>query len=194
MPKFKEALENFKIDWIRDNYVNYAELIAQFDSGIEDRARHYTSTLLKFGFTDAKRNITSVGRLIIDIKLVKKDKLEKLISIDETNLVYLPQFLKLRIFNKAKDKFYSPFCLALYILLKNDRVSESDFLGIIQSLSPYDDLSNINEIINYFENIIYNEITEGKIPANITNNTKFSRDEFNIIFTNAKSSKTINIH
>lgn len=194
MPKFKEALENNNIDWIRDNYVDYSELISRFDNGIEDRARHYTSNLVKLGFTDEKRNITSVGRLIIDIKSVKKDKLEKIIPIDEINLVYLRQLLKLRIFNKTKDKYYAPFCLALYMLLKYDRISESDFFGIVQSLSPYDDLSNIDERIEKFESIVSDEISDGRIPEIINRSSMLSRDEFNCIFTNAKSSETVNIY
>mgnify|MGYP000634596031 FL=1 len=46
-PDFEEALRREDGDWILRNQERYAGLIRKFDSGIEDRARHYTSTLVK---------------------------------------------------------------------------------------------------------------------------------------------------
>ena len=103
MDKVKEkeellvAIKNLDIDWIRENYAEYAEILNKFDNGIEDRARHYTSTLVKLGFVDSNRKITQVGKLLINSNSLKRDELEKLLPIDDINLIYLRQLMKLRI-------------------------------------------------------------------------------------------------
>ena len=114
--KFRIALESNDIDWIREHYTDYIDLVSLFDKGIEDRARHYTSNLVKLGFADSNRTISDVGKMIIDTLLVKKDKIEKIIPLDETNFIYFRQLLKLRIYNNEKNRYYSPFCLAIYIM------------------------------------------------------------------------------
>lgn len=188
--KFKKAIATNDLEWIREHQLEYIELISLFDKGIEDRARHYTSNLVKLGFADSERNISEVGRMIIDTLLVRKDGLEKLIPIDETNLIYLRQLLKLRIYNTERNKYYSPFCLALYILIKNKRISERDFLYIIQGFSPYDDLNLIDSLLEDFNINSIEKRIQVDIPDIIKRTNKISKESFCSIFVNQKSSLT----
>ena len=70
---FAVAVENQDIEWIQDNRILFRDLISKFDLGVEDRARHYTSNLVKLGFTDDSREISPVGELLLDLKKLKKD-------------------------------------------------------------------------------------------------------------------------
>ena len=189
--KFRIALESNDIDWIREHYTDYIDLVSLFDKGIEDRARHYTSNLVKLGFADSNRTISDVGKMIIDTLLVKKDKIEKIIPLDETNIIYFRQLLKLRIYNNEKNRYYSPFCLAVYMLLKKERVSESDFFNVIQGLSPYDDLSIIDGLIDDFNANLFEKKTNGIEPDIVSNNDKIKKESFCSIFFNKKSALTI---
>ena len=81
--------------------------------------------------------------------MIEKDELEKILPLDSANIVYLRQLLKLKIFDSAKENFYAPFILAIYILLKKERFSENEFLEIIQGFSPY---SKIDDIENLMKN------------------------------------------
>lgn len=135
--KVKEAVQRLDTEPFRNNSRGFEEISGLFDKGIEDRARHYTSTLNKLGFTDKERNITEVGKQLLNPKAVEKDELEELLSIDSVNVIYLRQLMKLRIFDESGNKFIAPFCLALYLLLENDRISEEDFFEVIQNATPY---------------------------------------------------------
>lgn len=189
--KFRIALESNDIELIREHYTDYFDLVSLFDKGIEDRARHYTSNLVKLGFVDSNRVISDVGRMIVDTLLVKKDKLEKIIPLDETNIIYFRQLLKLRIYNNEKNRYYSPFCLALYMLMKKERVSESDFFNVIQGLSPYDDLSIIDGLIDDSNANLFEKETNVIVPDIVRNNDKIKKESFCSIFFNKKSALTI---
>ena len=91
--EFAAAIQNCDLDWIRKNSLRYAELVKQFDLGIEDRARHYTSNLVKLGFADERRNISPVGELLLELRKLRKDELEAMLPIDGVNLVYLRQLM-----------------------------------------------------------------------------------------------------
>lgn len=192
--KFKKAIIENDIKWLREHHTQYIDLINLFDKGIEDRARHYTSNLVKLGFADSNRNISDVGRMIIDTLLVKKDELERLIPIDETNIIYLRQLLKLRIYNTDRNKYYSPFCLALYMLIKNKRISERDFFFIIQELTPYDDISSIDALIEDFNAIIIEQRTHEEMPEILKTSEKIDKELFYSIYTNKKSNITKEIY
>lgn len=49
---FATAVQTQDMEWIQKNSFMFQSLVKQFDLGIEDRARHYTSNLVKLGFTD----------------------------------------------------------------------------------------------------------------------------------------------
>ena len=160
----------------------YSELVEILDVNIEARSRHYTSNLVKLGFADDKRNITDVGYQLLFPAQLTKDIIEEILPLDVTNIVYLRQLLKLKIFSKDKKKYYSPFLLAIYILLKNERLSESDFFNYIQMTSPYSTIEKLG-----------NE-KEVEIPSEINTNNKLSKDVFEKYYKNQKSAKAVDIY
>lgn len=188
------AINDLDTKWINDNYLKYKSILDKFDSGIEDRARHYTNTLVKLGFTNKSREISLAGKSLLNSKNIKKDKFEKLLPIDGINIVYLRQLMKLQIFNGNKDTYYSPFNLALYILLKYEKISEKTFLEIIQGMNPYIDVENIDNLIeNYLEGDILKN-RKVKIPNEINTIKKLEKDVFKKYFKNKKSSQTIEVY
>lgn len=192
--EFASAVESKDIDWIQRNSITYPKLIKQFDLGIEDRARHYTSNLVKLGFTDENREISLVGTLLLDLKKLKKDTLEKMLPIDGVNIVYLRQLMKLRLFDNDKEHFYSPFNLAIFSLLKRHRLSENEFFELVQGLNPYSDFSNIeNYVANYKEGDIVADITID-IPAELKTSNRVTETVFRENYKNRKSTTVVDIY
>lgn len=68
---FATAVQTQDMEWIQKNSFMFQSLVKQFDLGIEDRARHYTSNLVKLGFTDEGREISPVGELLLDLKKLR---------------------------------------------------------------------------------------------------------------------------
>lgn len=193
-PELKKAIENDEIENVYFNSEEYAELFKRFDSGIEDRARHYTSNLVKLGFSDSNRNISETGELLLNIDKLKKDQIEKILPIDNINIIYLRQLLKLRIFDTNGQVYYSPFNLALYMLTKNDRISEDVFLEIIQGLNPYIEIKDLDTYINNYEvGDVVNNI-EIEIPTILRNGDLVDRNEFIKWFKNQKSQNQIEVY
>lgn len=193
-PEFADALNKYDYDWLKKHAEEYYVLLRQFDKGIEDRARHYTSNLVKLGFTDEERIISPVGELLLDLKKVNRDELEKTLPIDNVNLVYLRQLLKVRIFDNDGTVFYSPLCFAIYALLKKKRIAEKDFCELVQGLNPYVKIDDIDGyIINYKTGDIVEKI-EVEIPVELTKTEKICRDTFNSLFKNGKSSSIIEVY
>ena len=46
-PDFQDAVTREDCNWIRNNTASYCPILKLFDKGIEDRARHYTTNLVK---------------------------------------------------------------------------------------------------------------------------------------------------
>ncbi len=193
-PKFNQALNQNNLKWIQDNADDYSELINKFDKGIEDRARHYTSTLVKLGFTDKERTISQIGEQLLSQIPLNRDDLEKIIPINNINIVYFRQLLKLKIFNSTNDKFYSPFAMAIYILLKRNRVSENEFLELIQGLSPYYNFEEIDELVNNYKIGQIVKDIDIALPSNIPTNNKIDETVFRETFKNQKSASVIEIY
>lgn len=192
--KFKNALETNHFSEIKKESGKYKNLLEFIDLGIEDRARHYTSNLVKIGFADEKRNISESGKTLLYPAMIEKDELEKILPLDSANIVYLRQLLKLKIFDSAKENFYAPFILAIYILLKKERFSENEFLEIIQGFSPY---SKIDDIENYIDSYKEGDVVdsfESEIPAELKNDYKLEKSVFSKYFKNQKSSTTTDIY
>ncbi|HJB08583.1 MAG TPA: AlwI family type II restriction endonuclease [Candidatus Enterocloster faecavium] len=191
-PDFEEALRREDGDWILRNQERYAGLIRKFDSGIEDRARHYTSTLVKLGFAGEEREISPAGWLLLNPGQLKRDQLEHMLPIDHVNLIYLRQLLKLRIF--AGDRYYAPFQLALFALLKRERVTENEFLELVQGLSPYSDFQDLEKyVLDYQEGQIA-ERFKIEIPAELKGTAPVTRETFYKYFKNGKSGGGIEIY
>lgn len=192
--EFAAAIQNCDLDWIRKNSLRYAELVKQFDLGIEDRARHYTSNLVKLGFADERRNISPVGELLLELRKLRKDELEAMLPIDGVNLVYLRQLMKLRLFDMQGETYYAPFNLAIYALLKRGRLSENEFSELVQGLSPYSDFSEIEQyVLNYKEGDIVSNITVD-IPAEINTTRRISESVFRENYKNRKSAAGVDVY
>ena len=192
--KFKNALETNHFLEIRKDLEKYKNLLASIDLGIEDRARHYTSNLVKLGFSDEKRNISESGKTLLYPSLIEKDEFERILPLDYANIVYLRQLLKLKIFDSEKNDFYAPFLLAIYILLKKERFSEREFFEIIQGFTPYSKIDDIDNFIDsYKESDVVNDF-EPLVPAELENDTKLERNIFSRNFKNQKSSATTDIY
>lgn len=125
---------------------------------------------------------------------LKKDIIEKILPIDNINIIYLRQLLKLRIFDKDKESYYSPFNFALYMLLKNERISENIFLEIIQGVSPYIKIENIDKFINNYENGDIVENLKVEVPRELNNKAIIDKTIFWKLYTNKKSQKKIEIY
>ncbi len=191
---FADAIKKEDIDWFQNNSHRYGDLIKKIDLGTEDRARHYTSTLVKLGFTDDNREISPVGALLLDLKKLKKDELEVMLPIDGVNVVYLRQLLKLRLFDSEEDRYYSPFNLAIFALLKRHRLSENEFFELVQGLNPYSDPDDIEDyVLNYHEGEIVADMRID-IPSEISISTKLSEDVFRTHFKNGKSRSAVDVY
>ena len=122
--------------WVAENLPGLAKVL---DEAIEKRARHYTSNLVKMGFADGNRKITEAGYSYLKGTIVR-DELEELLPLDNVNLALLRQLSKLKIFGSpvnGKRSFYSPFLMALVLLLDDEAIDAQSFEVIVQGLSPY---------------------------------------------------------
>lgn len=122
--------------WIENNIAKFAKVL---DEAIEKRARHYTSNLVKMGFTDSNRSITEAGYSYLRGSVIRDD-LEEILPLDNVNIVLLRQLSKLKIFSSSREgkrQYYSPFILALVLLLDEKTIEEHTFEIIVQGLSPY---------------------------------------------------------
>ena len=192
--KFKNALETNHFSEIRKESEKYKNLLESIDLGIEDRARHYTSNLVKIGFADEKRNISESGKTLLYPAMIEKDEFEKILPLDFANIVYLRQLLKLKIFDSEKNCFYAPFVLAIYILLKKERFSEHEFFEIIQGFSPYSKIDDIENYIDFYnEGDVVNSF-EPEMPEEFENDDKLEKSVFSKYFKNQKSSATTDIY
>lgn len=125
--KFKDYLKKYS-----NNEVTYSDL----DKSIEARARHYTSNLVKIGFTDNNRNISSVGSAFVNGYDLNRDPFEELLPIKDGNLIFLRQLLKLKIYNKNYDTFYSPMLLVIFLLMNVPRIEQSKLLKLVVMINP----------------------------------------------------------
>lgn len=193
---FKDATENSNIEWIQQNLLSYQSLLYQFDKGIEDRARHYTSTLVKLGFTDKDREASPAGKLLLNPQALKKDELEAMFPIDGVNVIYLRQLLKLKLFDSAEEKYYSPFCMAIYALLKENRLSENVFFELVQGMTPYSNIgdSAIEKYVHdYQEGDVVADLAID-IPPELRASSKLSKEIFRKHYKNRKSKTAVEIY
>lgn len=193
-PEFRKALETLNTVWFQNNYTNYSEWNDIIDESVEKRARHYTNNLVKLGFTDQSRQITEVGDILLSKLPLHRDILENLLVLDNVNITYLRQLLKLRIFDKSGTRYYSPFCMAIYVLLRKKRFSQEEFCEMIQGLSPYHDNINYDNFIdNYKKNDIIQMYTTS-VPIEIDNDDEIHEQTFRKYFTNKKSRNGIIVY
>lgn len=188
----KGALLHRDTDWLKQHRDDLQALFQRADNGIEDRARHYTSNLVKLGFaTKRSRRITPAGDSLLESEKINRDELEQLLPIDNVNVIYLRQLLKLRIFDSECDRYYSPLNLAILALLKRERITEDDFLELVQGLDPSFDF---NYIISYIEDYQKGDYILSKwhleIPECIKSDMPLTKEVFLEYYRNRKSGET----
>lgn len=158
--------------WIDENLPEVAKIL---DEAIEKRARHYTSNLVKIGFADSARNITEAGLSYLRGE-VRRDEIEALLPVNDTNIVLLRQLLKLKIFSDPNENgeraYYSPMLMALLLLLEEDTINFSTFTTIVQGLGPYTDDS--------IKNLIIEKCTSALLEEKVHTRTMIVPDELNL--------------
>lgn len=201
---YDRFIENIKLDiaglFERNKLIkilsNNPQLKKDLDSAIEARARHYSSNLVKFGFTTDDRIITPAGQAYINEKIVK-DPLEKLLPLNDINIILLRQLAKLRIYSEninGKRYYYSPFFNALNLLLCNETINKDVFICIVQGINPYLDKSNILSNLrnqNYKE--LLDELIKSKIevPVSFLLQPKVPQVDFYKVINNGRSGEVI---
>ncbi|SDN76743.1 AlwI restriction endonuclease [Psychrobacillus sp. OK028] len=199
-PDIKSAFDKGDISFLKKTQ-KLKQLYNYLDNAIEARARHYTSNLVKIGLSDEQRQISPVGKSWIHGKKLRRSRFENLLPIDDTNLMFFRQLLKLRIYTKDGEMYYSPMLMAIYILLNNQRVSQELFVTMIQMLNPYIPVEPSTfvkefldghaqklerEYIPFTLNEAFDEIISEPVPMS---NEIFTRN-----FSSGKSEKTISVY
>lgn len=190
-PQLKAAIYDGNAQWLSEHKSDYARLFKKIDNGIEDRARHYTSNLVKLGFADSDRNITKAGEALIGKRGIVKDEYERLLPVNDMNILYMRQLMKLRIYTNDGARFYSPFCMAIFCLLKKGRMSQSEFSELVQSQNPYNMINDLDEYVLGYHEGQYLESFEVKVPDEITGTERLDKDVFRKWFKNGKTSESV---
>lgn len=173
------------------------QILNELDKNIEARSRHYSSNLVRIGFASKNRNITAAGYDFLNLS-INLDEIEKILPLDMTNIILLRQLMKLKIFtkeNKGIRKYYSPFFMALFLLLLDKPIDRDTFENIVQGTSPYlsDEIKNkiisCGQRIEYISNLI-NDL-EVDIPAVFKQELKISKEDFCDYIKNTKSQNAV---
>ncbi len=181
-------------DWVENNISKFARVL---DEAIEKRARHYTSNLVKMGFTNANRSITEAGYDYLKGSVVRDD-LEEILPLDSVNIALFRQLAKLKIFTTPKDgkrQYYSPFIMALVLLLSGETIDVHTFESIVQGLTPYSS-EEIKEAVRS-NSIKIDELEEAirdidvVIPDELGGENDIEYDKFQNIFKGSKNNALI---
>lgn len=170
------------------------------DKDIEARSRHYTSNLVKIGFTDEKRKLSSVGTAFVNGFRLERDPFEELLPIKDGNLIFLRQLLKLKIYTKDYDAFYSPMYMILYLLMNVKRIDQSTLLNLAVMINPFTpvNLEDIKEtaVANTDEFYSqYSDFSQDKKLEKLKLQPKvLDKQTFTTFFRNKKSATISNIY
>lgn len=192
--ELKEAIKLEKLEWLAEHICDYPEISKNIDMYIEARARFYTDTLVNLGFTNADRIITPAGRNLLGQVQIDRDRLESLLPLSSSNIIYLRQLLKLRIFSDDEKRYYSPFCMAVYALLRRERMDSSEFFEMIQGINPDMDVDNWEEYVDkYYEGKYWTDL-EVEIPEELRTCSKLDEDTFKAFFKSGKTPKSVDVY
>ena len=193
-PELKEAIESNDLVWLAEHISDYPEILKEIDISIEARARFYTDTLVNLGFANQERFITPAGRALLGQIQIEKDGLESLFPLSNINIIYLRQLLKLRIFSDDEERYYSPFCLAIYALLRRERIDSSEFFEMIQGINPDMDVDDWEDYIdNYYEGKYWDDL-DIDIPEELQTSTKLEEEVFKTYFKSGKTQESVNVY
>lgn len=170
------------------------------DKDIEARARHYTSNLVKIGFTDNKRKISPVGAAFVNGFHLERDPFEELLPIKDGNLIFLRQLLKLKIYTKKYDAFYSPMLMVIYLLMNVERINQNTLLNLAVMINPYTpvNLKDIKETAvsntdDFYSQ--YSDFSQDKKLIELTDKPqKLDKQTFTTFFKNKKSTTISNTY
>lgn len=199
-PQFDSFVETLGLDFsttlnknkLSKLILNNQSLLRTLDEAIEQRARHYTSNLVRFGLASENRTITPAGQAFLNGK-IERDQIEEFLPFSDLNIILLRQLLKLRIFTReieGKRKYYSPFFVSLYLLLNNDTFDKNDFTNIVQGISPYCNTDQIRGLLltnNYAVLLNLINSIDIRTPLEFVLPTLVSKDVFNSYIKNRKS-------
>lgn len=121
------------------------------------RGRTLTNALVKTGLISQSRKISSIGRAYLNHNLEESDEIERLLGLSEDNLIYLRQFLKLRIYSSDSDNFFYNFRFALKFLSKYKNIPQQDFFKILESIKPEQTEQELHYIINEYSQTYKNQ-------------------------------------
>lgn len=169
------------------------------------RGRTLTNALVKIGFTNEERKLSNVANAWMNSWLVEPGPIEKLFNLDITNILFTRQLLKLRIYSHNEINYFYPFRVALNLLAKYSNIPQIDFLTILHLIEPTYSNVKIEEIINSYKSVqkgdkIFSEYLEECFPdsdeipphanpKDLFGGAALNRENFNLLFTNRKSSE-----
>jgi len=133
---YEKNVDELKIQYPEWDRIRYAWL----DMGIEAKARFYSGNLHNIGFVNDSRKITDVGRSLLASDTIIKDSLENIFPFTQSQLIYIRQLLKLRIYDNSGTRYYKPFYLSLLALYKGPQ-SVNHLEKLIPLVSPYKKMS-----------------------------------------------------
>lgn len=193
-PELKAAIESNDLEWLSKHISDYPDIFKEIDISIEARARFYTDTLVNLGFANQERFITPAGGALLGQIPIKKDKLESLFPLSDINIIYLRQLLKLRIFSDDGERYYSPFCLAVYALLRKERIDSSEFFEMIQGINPDMKVEDWVEYVdNYYAGKYWDDL-DINIPGELHTSSKLEENTFKSYFKSGKTQNSVNIY
>ncbi|MDY4024952.1 MAG: AlwI family type II restriction endonuclease [Enterococcus avium] len=196
-----DAFQNKDAELFTTLFQKYSTLDpSTLDKDIEARSRHYTSNLVKMGFTDDKRKLSSVGTAFVNGLHLERDPFEELLPIKDGNLIFLRQLLKLKIYTKNYDAFYSPMLLVLYLLMNVKRIDQNTLLNLAVMINPFTPVNPqaikttaISNTDDFYSR--YSDFSQDKNLAALTDQPKrLNKETFTNFFKNKKSTTISNIY
>lgn len=206
-----KGLKQLRLEWNTQNdsqnifyqYVVNSNLVKKSDCNIEEqkkRGRTYTNALVKIGLIDRNRRVTKIGDAFLENTLTQ-DELEQLFNLNNDNILFLRQLLKLKISDEQNNFIYI-FRIALNFLLKFNNVEQDKFCKILLALEPNTKIEQISVLLDNYRqvengNIIFSDYINNILQDEIYpkfENTPIKQNTFENIFRNRKSSQQIAIY
>lgn len=202
--KYQSTLQKrFKVKYSTSSDIPNEELLRYFLDEQKKRGRTYSSALYKIGLVDSKRRLTSIGRSFIN-QCIHLDNIEVLLQLDCSNILFLRQLLKLRVYDPNGKNYYYPGRVAFYLLSKYDSVVGDDFAKIITLIRPTMSLDKVKGIIDDYNEVLVGNKTSGEyfgnhFPDNSQQDSinKFyeeganTLEEFKLYFVNRKTPASV---
>lgn len=166
------------------------------------RGRTLTNSLVKLGLTDSKRRLSKVSINWLTGTSQKADKIEIFLGLDQNNLIFLRQLLKLRVYENNDNHFVYPFRIGITLAMLYRNIPQSNFLNLLHLIRPNFSQKKIIDIINDYKrvdngslsfseflNIHFPENTNGLSATELFSHQPLNKDIFSKLFFNGKTSK-----